>query len=165
MKRSLLLLVLLIPLAACVQQPPVPQRTQLEMREIQTRSYPSKDIKMVMKAVINALQDEGFVIRNADKELGFISASRELDVEDRAEVVFSTIFGGDVPRYKKSSQMEASVNVSEFGRDTRVRVIFQTKILDNYGAPLTSHQVSDPFFYQNFFSKMDKSLFIEKEQL
>lgn len=163
--KNLLALALLLPIAGCVQQPPVPQKTQLEMREIQTRSYPSKDMKMVMKAVINALQDEGFIIRNADKELGFISAGRELDIEDRAEVVFSTIFGGDVPRYKKSSVMEASVNVSEFGRDTKVRVIFQTKILDNFGAPVSAVQVSDPFFYQNFFSKVDKSVYIEKQQL
>ena len=165
MKQIVLLAALALPFTACIQQPPVPQKTQLEMREIQTRSYQSKDLKMVMKAVLNTLQDEGFIIRNADKELGFISASKELDIEDRTEVIFSTIFGGDHPRFKKSSIVEASANVSEFGRDTKVRVIFQTKTMDNFGAPLGAQQISDPFFYQDFFSKVDKSLYIERERL
>lgn len=55
-------------LAGCaIQQPAPPQKTQLEIREFQTRSYETKDIKMVMKSLLNVLQDDGFIVKNASQ--------------------------------------------------------------------------------------------------
>jgi len=142
-----------------------PPKTQLQMREFQTRSYHAKDTKQVMKAVLNALQDEGYIIKSADKELGFISAGKEMDVEDGTEAFFAHLLSGAAARYKKNSIVEASANVSEYGKDTKVRLIFQTKIIDNFGNPVTAAQIEDEIFYQDFFSKVDKSLFIEKQKL
>ena len=149
--------------SGCVQQPPRPQMTQLQIREFQTRTYQSNNVKMIMKAVINTLQDDGFLIRNADKELGFISASKEVDVTDQAEVVIGSIFAGSEARYKKSSTIESSVNITEFGRETKVRAVFQTKMIDNFGAPVGVSTIEDPKYYQDFFFKVDKGFFIEKQ--
>ena len=118
---------------------------------------------MIMKAVINTLQDDGFMIRNADKELGFISATKEVDVTDQAEVVIGSIFAGSEARYKKSSTIESSVNITEFGRETKVRAVFQTKMIDNFGAPIGVSTIEDPTYYQDFFFKVDKGVFIEKQ--
>jgi hypothetical protein len=166
--RSLILVLTLILVSfipGCTPKNIEPQKTQLQIREFQTRSYEARDTKQVMKAVLNALQDEGFLIKSADRELGFISASKEVDIEDGTERFFAKLFEGNYARYKKSSQMEASANVSEFGKQTRVRMIFQTKILDNFNAPVNTIQVEDEIFYRDFFAKVDKSLFIEKEKL
>jgi hypothetical protein len=152
-------------LTSCVQAPVIPPRTQLEMREMQTRTYRSKDTRMVMKALLNALQDDGYIIKSADRELGFITASKEVNVEDSTEAMMVQIFGGEHGRYKKNSIIEASANVSEFGRETKVRVVFQTKTIDNFGAPLDASQVYSEKFYQDFFSSVDKSLFFERERL
>jgi hypothetical protein len=152
-------------LFSCVQPPVKPQRSQLEMREMQTRSYTHRDTKNAMKAVINALLDEGFIVKNADRDLGFISASKELDISDADERFWAILANGQHARYKKSSIIEASVSVTEFGRDIKVRVIFQIKTSDNFGRPLSIIQVDDPLHYQDFFSKVDKSLFYEKERL
>ena len=140
-------------------------KTQLQLREFQTRNYPSKDLKLVMKAVLNALQDDGYLIKSADKELGFISASKDVDIENWSQAFLARILAGAAARYQKNAVLEASANVSEFGRDTKVRIIFQTKVLDNFGSPMNAAQVDDATFYQDFFAKVDKSLFIERERI
>ena len=158
-------LLILISFVGCIQVPPKPQRSQLEIRELQTREYTAKDLKQVMKAVIGALQDEGFIIRNADKELGFINASRELDVMDQNSAFWAQLLEGQNARYQKTSIMEASANVSDFGKEVKVRIVFQAKIIDNFGMPVDSRTVDDPTIYQSFFMKVDKSVFFERQRL
>ena len=168
MKRvfaSLFLATAVLSGSGCTPRKIEPPKTQLEIREIQTRSYTSKDLKLVMKAVINALQDDGFIIKGADKELGFITATKEADVQDSTEAFLSQLFQGANARYSKNSIVEASANVSEFGRETKVRMVFQIKVIDNFGAPVDARQIEDPKIYQDFFAKVDKSVFIERERL
>jgi hypothetical protein len=50
--------------------------TQLETRQIQTRSYSTLDKTMTLRSVIATLQDLGFTIDQADAELGTITATR-----------------------------------------------------------------------------------------
>ena len=150
---------------SCAPKNIQPPKTQLQIREFQTRAYDARDSKQVMKAVLGALLDEGFIIKNADTDLGFISASKEADVENSTEAFLAQVFGGANARYRKSSIVEASANVTEFGPQTRVRMIFQMKILDNFALPVQTVQVEDEIYYRDFFAKVDKSLFIEKERL
>jgi hypothetical protein len=69
------------------------------------------------------------------------------------------------PRFKKSAITEVSANISEFGDQTRVRLNFRLKILDNQGGTAEVKQIDDPKFYQNFFSTVDKAVFLAKENL
>ena len=154
---------------SCSVQPPPPQKSQLELRQMQTREYkaPPGGLKRVMKAVINTLQDEGYMIKNADKELGFITAQRETDVQDKWETFFAHLgASNNAPaRFSKNSILECSVNVSEYGKDMRVRAVFQNKVLDNLGGTVSVRQVDNGLFYQKFFSKVDKGIFIERQGL
>lgn len=163
--RFALSCLLVLGATACAPKVVVPPKTQLEIREFQSRTYNDRDTKLVMKAVINAMQDEGFIIKSADKELGFISASKEVDIEDKTSAFFLQLLAGSNARYSKNSVVEASANVSEFGKETRIRLVFQAKVVDNFGNPISANVVEDPAFYQDFFSKMDKSLFIEREKI
>jgi hypothetical protein len=160
-------LFLLLLCSSCVLQPPVPQKSQLEIRQMQTREYqrPQGGAKQVMKAVINVLQDEGYIIKNADKELGFITATKETDIQNQWEAFFSQLANSENPRFSKNSIVECSVNISDYGSDTRVRAIFQLKVQDNLGGIVSVSQIDDPFFYQQFFSKVDKGIFIDKQKL
>lgn len=162
---QLAVLIMASILAGCAPQKIELPKTQLQMREFQTRSYPAKDVKMVMKAVLNALQDEGYIIKSADIDLGFISGSKDVDIEDKTQAFIALLFGGAQARYQKSAILDVSANVSDFGNETKVRVTFQTKTVDNFGSPLSATQVDDERFYQDFFSKVDKSLFFEKERI
>ncbi|MCK4787707.1 MAG: hypothetical protein KAV87_28390 [Desulfobacteraceae bacterium] len=68
-------------------------------------------------------------------------------------------------RWKKAAQIECSANISEFGEETRVRVNFQRKVLDNRGGIVELTQIGDEQFYQDFFAKVAKGIFIQKEEL
>lgn len=139
-------------------------QTQLEVREFQTRTYPVKNAKLVMKAVLNVLQDEGFIVKTADSELGLLTAVKEIDVED-AWVSLLLSLSSSNARWEKVKSLECSINVSEFGEATKVRANFHVKLVDNHGHLITAGAVQDPRFYQDFFSKVDKGVFLEREGL
>ncbi|MCS7000433.1 MAG: hypothetical protein RML15_05835 [Bacteroidota bacterium] len=167
-------------------QPPDYEQTQLERRQYQQRDFDTNDTKLVMKAVLNTLQDDGFTVRNAVVDLGLISAVKEIMLTNRmrtgqertpaetwAEIFAAAISRGRAQpstpqqpqRYRNIEQIEATVNVSPFGtRQTRVRVSFVARILDNEGAVIESYPVTDPNVYQQFFLKVDKGVFLEKQK-
>jgi len=142
-----------------------PPMTQLQIREFQTREYDVKDVKMVMKALLNVLQDDGYIAKNASVELGLLSAEKDVDVESKGEAFLCALFVGPQGRWKKHCVLECSGNVSEHGEKTRVRINFQAKTIDNHGAVMAVKQIDDPNFYQEFFSKVDKGIFIGKQKL
>lgn len=148
----------------CATAPPI-QKTQLQIREFQTRTYDTNDVKLVMKAMLNVLQDEGYIVKNAVPELGLLTAEKQADVESKTEAFFAAFFAGAQARWKKACFIECSANVSEHGKQTRVRVNFQSKILDNKGGIVELKQIEDEKYYQDFFSRVDKGIFIQKEKL
>ena len=181
-RRALLLTVVAFA-AGCVAEKP-PPKTQLEVREFQTRSFDTADGKLVMKAMLNVLQDDGYVVKNAVVELGLITAAKEIDVAPghsgadggvlgglSGAVVFGgpggVVWGGPQrqPAYPKTEVRDFTGNVSEFGQQTKVRVSFQRKVLDNRGDVVEVQPIDDPVFYQDFFSRMDKSLYLQQEKL
>jgi hypothetical protein len=157
-----------------------PARTQLEVREFQTRTFDTADGKLVMKAMLNVLQDDGYVVKNAVVELGLITATKEIDVApgrsgwDGGILSGTVVFGGpggvifgpqSRPAFPKTEMRDFTGNVSDFGSQTKVRVSFQRKVLDNRGGMVEVQPIDDPVFYQDFFSRMDKSLYLQQEKL
>jgi hypothetical protein len=154
-------------LSGCVYEPPKPPLTQLQLRQLQSRSYENREMVTAMRAVINALLDEGFIIKNADKDLGFVQASKDVDIGGGGQVFadFGGFFGNNQARFRNSSSIDCSGTLTTVGRSTNVRLIFQQRILDNFGVPMSIDLIEDPVFYQNIFTKIDKSLFLERESL
>lgn len=166
------------------------QQTQLQQRQYQQREFDTNNTKLVMKAVLNTLQDDGFIVKNAVVDLGLLSATKEITLNNApaqnrtsgSDDFWATIFaealrgrsGSRVntnrgnpqqpERYQNIKQIEATINVSEFGKQTRVRASFQARILDNQGNVMESSPVEDMKFYQDFFVKVDKGIFIEKQK-
>lgn len=73
--RKLLVFVSVV-CCGCAASAPEPDRTQLEIRQIQTREYDTLDKAMTLRSVIATLQDLGFVIDKADADLGTVTATR-----------------------------------------------------------------------------------------
>ena len=71
-----------------------PEKTQLQIREFQTRTYDVDSELMVLKVVANVLQDEGYIITNAEADLGLLTAQKEASIEDGTEKFFSILFFG-----------------------------------------------------------------------
>lgn len=180
--NSLLILALIgivsmIPACTIVNtyQAPDAPKTQLQTRQVQTREFDTNNVKLIMKAVINVLQDDGFIVKNAQLDLGLLTAQKEIDLSQsrgNSNDFWSEFFKGiDRNRsrnsndltYSKIKIVESSVNISEFGKQTKVRANFQVKVLDNLGNPKEVYQVEDAKFYQDFFVKVDKGVFIQKQ--
>ncbi|BCB95759.1 hypothetical protein JZK55_06810 [Dissulfurispira thermophila] len=53
----------------CATTGVTPEKTQLQIREFQTRIYDTNDVKMVMKAMLNVLQDDGFIVKKCSNGL------------------------------------------------------------------------------------------------
>lgn len=150
--------------ASCTPQVEPPM-TQLEIRVAQTREFDTSDIKLVMKTMMNVLQDEGYIIKNAVLDLGLLAAEKQINIENKAEAFFSTVLCGNQARWNKNQVLEASANVSEFGARTRVRINFQIKTFDNFGCVKDIIDVKDSEIYQEFFDKVYKGIFLQKEGL
>ena len=141
-----------------------PTRTQLEIREFQTRSFDTPDALAVLKALVNVLQDEGYTIKVANTELGILSATKEVDVESTIRSFLSKLFRDENARWDKNSIIDATANVSKVGDLCRVRVTFQIKQMDNKGDVVYVRQIEEVEHYTNFFAKVHKGIFIDVEQ-
>jgi hypothetical protein len=61
--------------------------------------------------------------------------------------------------------IEVTVNVSEFGNKVRVRASFQSKVFDNKEAVMQVKPIEDETFYQEFFAKVDKGIFLQQQNI
>ena len=57
------------------------------------------------------------------------------------------------------------LNVTERNQSVRVRANFQAKTMDNKGGVRDVHQIEEEKYYTEFFAKVDKGVFLEKEKL
>jgi hypothetical protein len=164
-QKAISIIITSLIIFGCATTPTTPPKTQLEIREFQTRDYDTSDVKMVMKSLLNVLQDDNYIVKNANVELGLLSASKEVDVESKGAAVMLTLLAGQNARWRKNSTIECSGNVTEMGKVCKVRVNFQIKTLDNKGGVVDVKTIEDPIFYQSFFAKVDKGIFIGKQKL
>jgi len=164
MKRLLLVTVALLSVIVfgCATAPP--PATQTQIREFQTREFDA-DTKTVLKACLNALQDDGYIVKNAVSDLGLLSATKQVDVQSNGEAVVAVLFAGGNARFKKNSETEVTVNVSDFGSKSKVRANFGVKVIDNKGGVISVTQIADAKFYGDFFAKVDKAIFLQKQKL
>ncbi|MGC8763728.1 MAG: hypothetical protein ACP5VN_08880 [Acidobacteriota bacterium] len=150
-------------LAACGGRKP--PETQMQIRQFQTREFEKVDVRTTMKAMMDVLQDEGYIVKQGSLDLGLLSAEKQVDVQSKAETFFAVFFAGANARYKKNSVVECSVNVSEFGSSARVRANFQMRLINNKGELMEVRPIHDEAFYRDFFAKVDKAIFLGKERL
>lgn len=139
--------------------------SQIEVREMQTRVFETNDCEMAIKALLNVLQDDDFIIEQVNVDMGFFNASKEANAEDAFEKAWDTFWWGGMATYKKNSIVDCTANVSKFGERVKVRANFRIKFMNNRGGVEYVNQIDDPKFYQAFFSKVDKGIFIEKENI
>ncbi|OJW48503.1 MAG: hypothetical protein BGO67_04530 [Alphaproteobacteria bacterium 41-28] len=152
-------------LVACTPTIKQPLKTQLEVREFQTRTFDTPKTDEVLTAVVEAFQDQGFMVKNVVPQVGLVSASREVDVENEGQAAFQVFFMGQNAVWSKNALIEATANVKTQGGKTKVRANFQEKVTNNRGGTDSVNTIEDPKFYQDFFDKVGKSIFIEKQKI
>lgn len=161
----LIMSVLALFFSGCSHHSAGNEMTQLQIRETQTRTFSTRHAKDVLKEMMNVLQDDQFIVKNANVELGLLTGEKDIDVSSGWERFFSILAKGDRAIWKNNSVIEVSANVTQFGDDTKVRVNFQRKLFDNRGGVIKVSQIYDQSYYQEFFDKVYKGLFIQAEAI
>jgi hypothetical protein len=166
-------------LGACASVPDsagvrVPQ-SPLEVRQAQSRTFETADPRLVLKAALNVLQDQGFVIRHADAELGIVTAAMEWRSRTPNRGLRVLKWVTVVPTYGASllipsgrtevSAVEANGNVTPEGARTRVRISLVSRVTGKGGEVLRVMPVDDPLAYHRLLAGLDKAVFLEKEGL
>jgi hypothetical protein len=123
--------------AACEAPKPdvnllAPTEAQSKLRSYQTRTYEVKDRQVAMRGVIAVLQDLGFLIERANEPLGLVTGAKF------AEPNFRDVVGVTVT----------------------VRAQADGKMLVRANAIYNNRPVEDPMVYQNFFTALERSLFL-----
>lgn len=128
-----------------------PAVSSLEIRQMQTRTYDVKDKKELMEAIVNVLQDRDYLISESSYNLGVISGYKECKEK--------TFMGSQYVRY------ETSVQINDLtSKSYKVRTNFSKKNMDPMGAVTTQIDIPNPEeFYREFFTQLNKSLFIESQ--
>ena len=136
--KILILGICIFFIQACVSAPKPPKEllsltdSQMKIRSYQTRTFDIKDQNKVMRGVVAALQDLGFIVERANAPMGLVTAGK---------------FAGS----GHSGFVELTVTVRPKGKnqiEVRVNAIHNTK------------PIEDPKIYQNFFIAVQRSLFL-----
>lgn len=147
-----------------------PEMTQLQIRQMQTREYEATVKERILPVAVAVLQDQGFVISDANEGLGLLSASMRLhekNVDDSQTAFLKGFFGMGMISEEKWSTILVNVTVTTFGEKVRVRYAGRLSSMGfgMSGGNSEEEQITDPTFYREFFVALEKGIFIEQEGL
>jgi hypothetical protein len=179
MVRQAIVGVLALLLGGCASAPhPAADslfKSPLEARQAQSRTFETKDPRVVLKAVLNVLQDEGFVIREANAELGVVAAVKEWRSRQANQglriakwIAAPLTYGAAllIPSGKTEfTAVEANVNVTPEAERTRVRISLVSKVTDKEGRVQGVTPVEDALVYQGLLARLDKAVYLQREGL
>lgn len=106
---------------------------QVELRSYQTRAFDTTDKEKMLRAVIATLQDLGFVIDQADEDIGSVTGTKISGYKIRMTVISR-------PRGEKQIAVRAN-------------------------AYYNVKPIEDPAPYQDFFTSLEKALFLTAHQV
>jgi len=137
----------------------------LQERQLQTRVFETGDETMLLAACASLLQDLGYQLDESETDLGLIVASRERDVVDIGEVFAAAILAGlsgtRIPVSRNQKVLASVVTKPIDARRTAVRVTFQHMVWNTDNQIVKNEQIKDSEIYEEFFSKLSKSVFLE----
>ena len=173
--RTTIAVLLCALLSACAAKIPKDalQLTQdsLERRQLQSRVYDSTDEAAILAASAAVLQDLGFNLDESETRLGVIVGSKRRDAMEAGQVagaiVMAVIFGASMS-VDKEQKIRASLVTrpsGERGKRMTVRVTFQRMIWNTEGKVSRVEPIDEPNIYQEFFTRLSKSIFLEAHKI
>jgi starvation-inducible outer membrane lipoprotein len=178
MKRMAALLFIAIFLAGCVSLPPDTfsvSPEQLNQRQIETRRFSSIKERDLVVACGNVLQDLEFTLENSEVKLGVITANKQRDATNAAEIALAigmALLGGKVMAVSKDQTIRVSLVVrpalgsnGQAIEDSHwVRVTFQRVVRRTDGSTRTQ-TLQDEEIFTEFFDRLSKSVFLEAQKI
>jgi hypothetical protein len=140
----------------------------LKNRQLQTKVFEAIDEQKLLTASAAVLQDSGFTIDKTDVRSGVIVCSRDRNVVDPGEVILSialAFIGFYHPFAYKQKVFASLVTMPMSDQKTAVRITFQHIVWDMDHVIIKKEQLNKPEIYQEFFSKLSKSIFLVAHEI
>lgn len=145
------------------------EKDSLGRRASQTRRFQTADEIKLLRAGAAVLQDLGFNIDASETKLGLVVASKTRDASDAAQqigaVVLGAIVGADFAVDKIQNITASYVTRPSLKGNILVRVMFQRIVYNDRNEVSRVEGLDDPELYQQFFSRLEKSVFLEAHGL
>lgn len=150
----------------------VPDPDAGKHREAESRRFENVDEAVLLDAAGSALQDLGFSVSRTQAEAGLVSASKRGSAVSPGQIVghlvLAVLIGSEVP-WDEEQEVRASLLVrqpTDAPASTRVvRLTLQREVWDYNGNVTRLEPVHDETIFQEFFDRLDASLFFEEELL
>ncbi|MDX1402389.1 MAG: hypothetical protein R3245_10735 [Kiloniellales bacterium] len=142
----------------------------LERRQLQTRIFETDNEAELLSASAALLQDLGFNLDESEVKLGVLVGSKERDATDYGQEVMAFIgllFTGVLMPTEDEQKIRASIVTRplEERKGFAVRLTMQRIVWNDQRVITRSEALDDPKFYQDFFAKLSKAVFLEAQEL
>ncbi len=137
----------------------------LELRQIQQKEYNNVTEKHMLIASANVLQDIGFIIKESEQDLGLLIAEKTRDATNTGQVIMAILLGTPMDTHQKikvSLITRIKNNNSILVRASFQRIVFSDTQYQS-GVPTTMEYIKDKKIYQDFYTKLDKAIFLAKQ--
>ena len=144
----------------------------LPLRQLQTRRFDTSDEKMLLAAGAAILQDLGFTLDASETRLGVLVASKDRSAVEAGQVIGSLLMavlsqGAAVVPWDEKQKIRASLVTRPAGTEkpsVLVRVTFQRIVWNTRNQVTKMEPLDEPRFYQEFFEKLSKAVFLEAHE-
>jgi hypothetical protein len=139
----------------------------LEQRRLQTRYFDTSDEIRLLTSVTAVLQDFGFSIEESESGFGLVVASKRRDASEVGQIVVAIVVAALTGSWMPTDDeqlMRASVvtrPIGDTGNRTAIRVTFQRIVWNTEGRVTHAESMADSAFYQEFFAKLSKAVFLQ----
>lgn len=140
----------------------------LAERQLQTRVFETSNEIKLLEASAAVLQDLGFTIDESEVRCGVIVCSKDRNVTEFYNIglsVIASLFFIDY-EYATRQKVVASLVTRPLEQNRiAVRITFQHLVWDTEKELIKNERINEPEIYQEFFSKLSKSVFLTGQEI
>jgi hypothetical protein len=177
--RQIVTAIVLLNLIGCTTQVPKEalrlEESSLDIRSMQSRTYEAPSETVILAASIAVLQDMEYNLDKVEKPLGVLTASKLVDADSTGEKIMLGLLdvlcaaGGSGGCNSSSSASDSQkiivtlVVLPSLASEGEyvTRVTLQRVVYDKQQRVKLMESIDDPETYQDIFTKLSKSLFLQ----
>jgi len=137
-------------------------------RQLQTRVFETNNENKLLEASAALLQDLGFTIDESEVKCGVIVCSKDRNVTEFYDVglsIVASLFFIDYEYAARQKVMASLVTRPLVKNRIAVRISFQHLVWDTKKDLIKNERINEPEIYQEFFSKLSKSVFLTAHEI
>ena len=137
-------------------------------RQLQTRVFETDNEGKLLEASAGVLQDLGFTIEESEVNCGVIVCSKDQDVTELYDVGLSIIASLFFIDYEYATRQKVLVSLVTRPLEAKkiaVRITFQHLVWDTQKELIKNERINETEIYQEFFSKLSKSVFLTAHEI